>query len=173
MSAPVWALTLTYWLHMIATVVWIGGLAALSLFVLPAARRALETGSFSAFLVELQRRLDPVSWFCLAALGGTGLFQMSANPSYEGFLTVNNLWTAAILVKHLLFFSMAAVSAYMTWVALPGLNRVVMRQSLAVQNSEAEALNERLNRQELHLIRLNLILGILVLGLTALARTLS
>ena len=31
MSIPFWALSLTYWLHMLATVVWIGGLAALAL----------------------------------------------------------------------------------------------------------------------------------------------
>ncbi|MCC7130306.1 MAG: CopD family protein [Anaerolineae bacterium] len=173
MSAPVWALTLAYWLHMLATVVWIGGLAALSLFVLPAARRSLEPQPLAAFLVELQRRLDPVSWFCLAALAGTGLFQMSANPSYEGFLTVHNLWAVAILIKHLLFFGMTAVSAYMTWVVLPGLSRVVLRQALAAQDGEAGMLNNRLNRQELHLVRLNLILGVLILGLTAVARSLS
>lgn len=173
MSTPAWALSLAFWLHMLATVVWIGGLASLSILVLPAARKALDAGAFAAFLADLQRRLDPIAWFCLAVLAGTGLFQMSANPNYEGFLTVQNLWGAAILFKHLLFFGMAGLSAYMTWAVLPGLRRIVMLQSGSNVIGGDQAGYERLSRQELRLLRLNLVLGVLVLGLTALARSLS
>jgi uncharacterized membrane protein len=173
MSTPGWALILAYWLHMLATVVWIGGLAALSIFVLPAARKALDAGAFAAFLADVQRRLDPIGWFCLAVLAGTGLFQMSANPNYDGFLAVQNMWAAAILFKHLLFFGMAGLSAYMTWAVLPGLRRAVMQMAGSNKAGADNALNERLSRQEVRLLRLNLILGMLVLGLTALARSLS
>lgn len=40
-SPPAWALALSFWLHLLATVAWIGGLAAIALLVLPSARRSL------------------------------------------------------------------------------------------------------------------------------------
>jgi uncharacterized membrane protein len=82
MSLSSCALTLAYWLHMLATVTWIGGLAALSLFVLPAARRSLEPESYVVLLADIQRRLDPLAWFSLFILAASGLFQMSSSPNY-------------------------------------------------------------------------------------------
>ncbi len=173
MSTPAWALSVAYWLHMLATVVWIGGLAALALFVLPAARKALPATAYAGFLSALQARFDPLAWFSLVLLAGTGMFQMSASPNYAGFLAINNRWAYAILVKHLLFFGMAGVSAYLTWGLLPQIRRLALRQSRTRQDAEQELAPEeaaRLQRQEQRLMLLNLALGILILGLTAIAR---
>ncbi len=166
MTPPFWALSLVYWLHMLATVVWIGGLAAVVLLVLPAARRSLDAPAYAALLVALQRRLDPLGWISLLVLVGTGLFQMSASPNYQGFLAVSNRWAAAILVKHLVFLLMIGVSAYLTWGLMPHLGRVALRQSRGLDAPEAE----RLQRREISLMRINLLLGALVLALTAIAR---
>jgi uncharacterized membrane protein len=171
MSVPAWGLTIAYWLHMLATVIWIGGLAALSILVLPAARRSLDGKAYAAFLADLQRRFDPLAWFSLLVLGGTGLFQMSANPHYRGFLTITDVWAYAILIKHLLFLGMAGLSIYLTWVIVPGLRRISLQQALAAQGRPVEAQSgENLSRQETRLLRLNLLLGVLVLALTAIAR---
>jgi uncharacterized membrane protein len=166
MTTPAWALSLAYWLHMLATVVWIGGLAALSILVLPAARAALDLQAYSNLLDNLQKRLDPLGWFCLALLGGTGLFQMSSNPNYHGFLAIDNRWAVAILVKHLVFIAMIGLSIYMTWFLMPGLRRAALRQSRGQDSPETGGLR----RQEILLMRFNLILGVLVLALTAVAR---
>lgn len=172
MDASPWALTVAYWLHMLATVVWIGGLTALSLFVLPAAQRHLEPEQQVVLLDGLQKRLNPWSWFCLALLAGTGMFQMSASPFYEGFLAIENRWAVAILIKHLLFLGMTLLSAYMTWGLLPALQRILLRRvALGAEQpgEQAAAMSKLLHQQQL-ILRLNLILGVLVLGLTALAR---
>jgi uncharacterized membrane protein len=168
METPPWALWLAYWLHMLATVVWIGGLAALAIFVLPAARRALDAPAYLAFLSGLQQRFDPLAWFSLAILAGTGMFQMSASPNYQGFLAVENLWATAILIKHLLFFAMAGLSAYLTWGLMPQIRRLALRRAASAPPDEPEA--RRLAAQETRLLQLNLLLGALVLALTAIAR---
>jgi len=171
MATPGWALTLAYWLHMAATVVWIGGMAALALFVLPAARKALDVGAYAALLEGLQRRLDPAGWFSLAVLAGTGMLQMSANPNYQGFLAIEGRWATAILIKHLLFLGMVAISAYLTWGLLPKLRRLALRQARGAGEGEAWAAEAaRLQKQEATLLWVNLLLGILVLALTAVAR---
>jgi uncharacterized membrane protein len=167
MNAPAWALSLAYWLHMLATVVWIGGLAALALLVAPVGRRFLNAQAHTAFFDGLQHRLDLAGWMSLAILTGTGMFQMSAHPNYEGFLGINNIWSMAILVKHLLFGLMIVISAYLSWGILPRLRRQALLQARSLG---APATRERLERANLRLLHLNLALGVIILALTALAR---
>jgi len=169
MTVPVWALSLAYWLHMLATVVWIGALASLALVVLPAARRSLEAKAYADLIGQIQRRLDPLGWFSLLLLSGTGLVQMSANTSYHGFLAIENRWAMAILIKHLLFLVMVVFSAIVTWMLLPQLRRLALRQARGLETEDGETA-QRLMRQETRLLRLNLVLGVAILALTAVAR---
>jgi uncharacterized membrane protein len=190
-SPPLLALSITYWLHMLATVAWLGGLAALSILVLPSAQVSLESDAYSRLLEAIQRRLDPLGWLCLAILVGTGLFQMSASPNYQGFLAINNRWAVAILTKHLVFFAMTGLSAYLTWGVLPALRRAALRQARQEQASHTQARQtqarqmaddiqmhanaanaelQRLKSREALLLRLNLFLGVIILALTAIAR---
>ncbi len=178
---PTWALALIYALHMLSTVVWIGGLSALVMLVLPAAQRVLDMKSYAALLENIQRRLDPIGWFCLVVLAATGMFQMSANPNYHGFMAIDNGWAVAILLKHGVYVLMIGVSAYISGWVLPGLRRAALRlaksqdgkdgkdgQKLSEQrDSSAAAQMQRLN---ILLLRLNLVLAVLILALTALAR---
>lgn len=166
MPAPDLALSITYWLHMLATVVWIGSLAALVLLVLPTAQRALEPKAYANLLDAFQRRLDSIGWFCLVVLTGTGLFQMSASRNYQGFLAIDNRWAVAILLKHIVFLVMVGVSAYLTWGLLPSLRRTAFKLAQGKDAPEAA----RLQRQNTFLLRLNLTLSVIVLALTALAR---
>ena len=165
MTVPTWALTLSYWLHMLATLAWIGGLAAVVFLLVPTARQ-LDAERQALLLENAQRRLDPVGWFSLVLLIGTGLVQMSASPKYEGFLAVGNPWAVAILLKHLVFFGMMGISSYLTWFSLPELNRAALRQSLGKDAPEMTGIQ----RRNLFLLKLNLLLGLVVLALTALAR---
>lgn len=169
LAAPPLALTVAYWLHMLATVGWIGSLAAMALIVLPAARRVLDPAAFSLLLARLQARLQPVAWFCLVLLGGTGMFQMSAHPSYGGFLSIHNDWAIALLAKHLVIGLMVLTSAYLTWGLLPALQRTaLLRASGAAVNPDLVA---RLERRETRILQVNLLLSAIVLALTAWART--
>ncbi|RPI87462.1 MAG: hypothetical protein EHM41_04905 [Chloroflexi bacterium] len=166
MTTPEWAQALAYWIHMVATVVWIGSLAALALLVLPSIDKALNHESKAVLLEQIQHRLDPLAWFSLAVLVGTGLIQMSANPNYEGFLNIGNRWSVAILVKHLVIGGMVIVSAVITWGILPSLRRSALRIARGMESPELDSLRRR-NKM---MIRINLVLAVVVLGLTAVAR---
>jgi len=166
MIPPYWALSLTYWLHMLATVAWIGGLSALTMLVLPAARQTLDDANYAKLLSKVRRRLDPLGWLSLILLVGTGMFQMSANPNYGGFFAFNNRWAVALLLKHLLFLGMTGIAAYMTWGLMPRLQRLVLRKAHGQDTPDAQ----RLWKQEATLLRINLVLGALILALTAVAR---
>ena len=172
MATPFWGVSVAYWLHMLATVVWVGGLAALALLVLPSASRALDSSAFAALLSEIQRRLDALGWFSLLILVGTGMVQMSANPNYSGFLAIDNLWAGAILAKHLVIFVMIGNSALLTWGVLPGLRRAVFRMARSQEGSAKADLEslQKATRASVRLTRLSLVLAVVVLGLTAVAR---
>jgi uncharacterized membrane protein len=165
-TTPAWVLALIYWLHMLATIIWIGGLAAVVLIILPAARNSLPASEFATFLEKVQRRLDPAGWLSLVILLGTGMFQMSASPNYQGFLAIDSRWAIAILVKHLFFIGMIVVSAYLSWGLLPALRRNALLRAKGISSSEIA----RLTQREVRLLRVNFILGVIILGLTALAR---
>jgi uncharacterized membrane protein len=163
---PYWALTLAYWFHMLATVIWIGGLSLLVLFILPAAQSNLKSGEYAELIGKIQSRLDSVGWLSLVMLGGTGLIQMSANPNYQGFLAISNRWSAVILIKHLVFLGMIIVSVYLTWGIIPAQRRAALLEASGQVSLQAG----RLHRRAMWLLRLNLFFGVLVLGLTAMAR---
>ena len=146
-------------------------LSDVGIIFLPSAYHSLETQAYAALLGEVQKRLDPLSWFSLVVLVGTGMFQMNSNPQYDGFLAINNNWTIAILLKHLIFLVMIVISAYITWVLMPEMGRVALRRAHDTERSTESSSKDSPEKQLIVLQRLNLILGVLVLGLTAVARS--
>jgi uncharacterized membrane protein len=160
-------LTLVYWLHMLATVAWIGGIVSISILVLPAAHKSLKPADLLAFIEAIQKRLEPLAWFSLGLLIATGLFQLSANSHYNGFFDVSTQWSLAILIKHGLVVVMIVVSAVQTWEVLPAIRRTLMQRDKGASEEEIVKLQKREER----LLRMNFILSILILGATALARS--
>lgn len=164
-TPPSWILAIIFWLHMLATVIWIGSLAAINILVLPASHRTLKLADQLGFISALQKRLEPLAWFCMGVLLVTGLFQLSTSPHYDGFLSLSTQWSFAILVKHGLALVMAVVSAIQTWEVLPAIQRVLLKKEKA---EEAELAS--LQKRELLILRVNLTLSALILAATALAR---
>jgi uncharacterized membrane protein len=165
-APPAWALALTYWLHLLATVSWVGSLAGVSFLILPAMKRSLEPETQLVFIEAMQKRLEPIAWFSMSLLVLTGLFQMSVNPHYDGFISVSTQWSVAILTKHLLGIIMVVVSAIQTWEVIPAIRRAIVRSK---KSKNAEEL-DGLRRREVFLLRMNFGLSILILLATAFAR---
>ena len=163
---PRYLLALNYWLHLIATVTWVGGLVLMALVVSPAIRRSLEDAARRAdLLAELRRRFVPLANLSLAVLMVTGLLQMVADPNYDGFLRLSNAWTRAILLKHLALGGMVILGAYMQWSLTPALERARLLASRQIDEAQLAALRAR----ERWSSRLNVAFGMAVLLFTALA----
>ena len=165
-APPSWALALTYWLHLLATVTWIGSLASISILILPAMQRSLSPDSQLVFIEAMQKRLEPIAWFSISLLILTGLFQMSVNEHYDGFLSISTQWSLAILTKHLLGIGMVVVSALQTWEVIPAIQRAIVRSKKSENTEELAVLRQR----EIRLLRINFGLSVLILLATAFAR---
>lgn len=175
MATPDWAQTIAYWLHMIATVVWIGGLAAMIMLVTPMGHSHLDEEGAAKLQFKSLQRLESLIWFCIIVLVSTGILQMSSHPNYQGFLEIGNRWSTAILIKHLVFLVMVLLSAYLSWGLTPKLERIILLNAHKrspngdrVDGSHLES--TRISRRITILLTINLVLGICVLGLTAVAR---
>lgn len=161
-----WLLAISYWLHLLATVLWLGGLTTLAVVAWPAWRaRTLTDNQWLAF----QQRLTPYANGSLVVLWVTGFVQMTNDPHYTGFLSVDSTWAWAILLKHLAVLGMMGLGLYWQWRILPALARW---QLLAAKKGKMEgdsAESSLYYHQEQRLLRLNLVCAALVLLLTAIA----
>ncbi|MGQ0602023.1 MAG: CopD family protein [Anaerolineales bacterium] len=166
---PTWVLALMYWLHLLATVVWVGGLALMALIVWPTLHARLGVQSATVF-AELHRRFNPWAWLSLAVLVGTGLFQMTADKNYRGWLQIENAWALAILLKHVVVAGMVVIGLMMQLWIQPALARLALLadRGKPVPVTEAESLRKR----ESLLMWLNLVCAALVLLCTAIATAL-
>jgi len=162
---PSWALAVTYWLHLLATVAWIGAIIATSILFLPAASKALKPVDHLALIEAMQKRLEPIAWFSMSLLFLTGLFQMSVNPHYDGFVSVSTQWSTAILVKHILGIFMVVASAIQTWEVIPSIRRLLLKKDKANEEQVIQ-----LQKRETRLLRINFVLSILILLATSFAR---
>jgi uncharacterized membrane protein len=163
-TPPIWALALTFWLHLLATVTWIGCIISISILILPAAGKILKPADHLALIEAMQKRLEPIAWFCMSLLLLTGLFQMSVNPHYDGFLSTSTQWSLAILTKHILGIFMVVASAIQTWEVIPAIRRTLMKKTADEGQIVA------LQKKEVLLIRINFGLSLLILLATAFAR---
>lgn len=160
-------ISLSFFLHLLATVAWIGGLVTLALVVQPVLDRAVTDLQQRARVLEATlKRFQPIANISLAVLILTGMVQTFTNRFYKGFLQFDNPWAQAILLKHVAVLGMIIVAALITFSVQPALKR----NALLIANGLADdAQIDRVQRQQVRLTRINLALSLGVLFFTAIA----
>jgi uncharacterized membrane protein len=167
---PTSILAVSYFFHLIATVVWIGGLILTVIVVWPELTRTLkDKPELFRIVSNLRRRLSTLNYLSLVVLVVTGLFQMTGDPNYDGVLQFDNEWSRVMLLKHLSIGGMFLCGLALQFSVTPALERL----SLLLERGKGDPAEwSRLRRRELRLTWLNALLGILVLGFTAWATAL-
>ena len=163
MVTPQW-LAASYMLHMIATVVWVGGIVFMALVVTPALKDQPERARVFA---AIRRRFGPLAGLSLIVLIVTGRVQLTSSTHYVGFLNFANTWAKAILLKHILVGGMIVTVLYMTQVLQPDIHRTAMLLSAGKAKPEEM---EALTRRQAQATQVNMVLAVIVLLLTAIAR---
>lgn len=159
-----WVLAISYWLHLLTTVIWLGGLVVMALIAFPAWFQAtLDDNQW----LNLQSRLLPYVNASMVILWLTGFYQMTVDAQYSGFLAIDSSWAIAILLKHVAVVAMTGIGLYSQLRVLPAFERV----ELLRQNRPNIAAEERvaLQLQERRLLRTNLVCAVVVLFFTAVA----
>lgn len=159
-----YVLAFFYWLHLLATVIWLGGLALFVLVALPALQQQKLTENH---WLTLQQKFTPWANGSLIVLLLTGFIQMTNDPNYTGFMEIDSVWAGAILVKHIAFAGMVGLSFYVQRTLYPAMERAKL---LAEKRPQLAALEQnKLTQQERRLLWLNVGCAAAILLCTAIA----
>jgi len=145
------------WLHLLATVVWLGGMAFTLSVAIPSARTAVGEDA-GKVMGEVTRRFTPLANGSILLLLLSGL-ALLANTGGFSETMLRGGGSAAMAIKLLLFLLMASVHFYRGKVLAPRIARTPPEQGKAA-----------LQRLSLNLVRVNLIAGVAVLLLCAVVR---
>lgn len=159
-----WVLAISYWVHLMATMVWFGGLVIMGLAAWPAFNRGLlERNQWLA----LQKRF--VQWVngSLVLLLITGFVQMTNDTNYNGFLVLDSVWAWAMLLKHMAYGLLVVVTVYLQFGLYPAMGRTAVLAQKRPQLAASE--QEKLSRNESRLLKINLVCAVFILLCTAVA----
>jgi uncharacterized membrane protein len=159
-----WLLAFSYWIHLITTVLWLGGLALLALVAWPAWQQQTLTQNQ---WIALQMKFAPWVNGSMLLLWVTGFVQMTNDGNYNGFMVIDSTWAVAMLLKHVAVVAMTVLGLWVQMRIHPQMASVALLKARSPQVAEAEM--AQLSRQEIRLLRLNLVAAALVLLCTGVA----
>jgi len=93
--------------HLVAAVLWIGGLFVLVAGIRPALSKALPSDpERERILALVHRRFSLLSLVAASVLFASGFMMMTQNERFEGFGHYQNTWSKILVVKHALFVAL-------------------------------------------------------------------
>jgi uncharacterized membrane protein len=143
-----------YWIHLIATTIWIGGITFILFIALPSSKDVL--GAESGKLIgEISKRFTSLANYCIITLVVTGftLAWLGKPPSEIGFL--ENDWMMILILKLILVFTMVSIHFYRSLVLTP-----------TIMRTETDPEKASLQKVSLNLVKVNFALGLSILLLS-------
>lgn len=153
------------WLHLLATVTWIGGMATNIFVLLPSTRKTLEPPVMGKLMGEVMKRFRIVTYICIVVLALTGYYMNSANANYVGILKIDNLWSTITLIKHIVVAVLVILAIY----AYEGLARKAAK--IAAKGPSPEL--GRIQKRQIGFAVTGFILGLIILFLTGMMTAIS
>lgn len=150
---------LSVWLHILAAMIWLGGMLFLVLVLVPVLRRQEYRGVAGGLIHWTGVRFRWVGWVCLGLLLASGIL----NLGFRGF-TWQDLWTGrlwqgpfgrALGIKLLLVAVVFLLSVLHDFVIGPRATTLWQRDPEAIET-------RRLRRTASSIGRLNLVLGLII-----------
>ncbi len=148
-------IALSTWLHVLATIVFIGYCLFTSLIYLPVLEGCLPANALRDLLEEVSARLRPFLGGSLLIFMVTGTHLMLVNQNYLGLGNFfANPWSVLIVIKHVLVLAFLALAVFS--------ERALLGQ---ISDQKPEAL-----RHFRWALNINTFLGVFILLLTSIAQ---
>lgn len=144
-------ISISTWLHALATVVFIGHYVLLAGIYIPALSK---NGSA---LSEISKRSRPWMYASLLVFAITGTHLMLIDSGYLGFMDFGNFWGIVMLLKHILVFAMIGMGFWY--------NAILRVGPMMSSNNPEQAITRFRNY-----VNMMAVCGVLILLLTALAQ---
>jgi uncharacterized membrane protein len=144
-------ISISTWLHVIATVVFIGHFVLLAGIYIP----ALSKNGHA--LSEISKRSRSWMYASLIVFAVTGMHLMLIDSGYLGFMDFGNFWGIVMLLKHILVFAMIGMGFWY--------NAILRVGPMMSSNNPEQAIARFRNY-----VNMMAVCGVLILLLTALAQ---
>lgn len=144
-------LAASHWLHLITTVIWIGGIIFILFIAIPSAKQVLGSDA-GKLMGEISKRFTPIANYSIIFLLVTGIVLTYLNKQSSGIESVRNNWTLFLILKHVLVLGMIGVHFYRGLILAP-----------KIAGTESAVQKASLQRLSLNLVKVNFCLGLLVL----------
>ena len=149
-------LSASYFLHFLATVVWIGGIIMILLVILPSAKTSLESAPMiSGLMKEITKHFTLMANISIFILIVTGIVIAFYNKNFTNILDFSNRWNLVMFLKHIFVALMIIIHFYRGLILNPKIGKL----SLQVDDSQIA----KLRKYSLDLVKANLVLGLVVL----------
>lgn len=148
-----------YWVHLLATVTWIGGIIFILYVVIPSSRQVLGADA-GKLMGDISKRFTPLANYSIVLLAASGAGLTVLNEQFSGIGFPENKWTSVLLIKLVLVFCMVVVHFYRGLILAPKIGRVT-----------SDGRKKSLQRFSLNLVKANLVIGVLVLFLSGIIST--
>jgi uncharacterized membrane protein len=146
---------LSTWLHVLATIVFIGYYLFTSLIYLPVLERNMQADALRDLLEQVSARLQPFFGGSLLIFLVTGTHLMLINQNYLGLGNFfANPWTVLIVIKHVLVLAFLVLAVFS--------ERAFLGQ---ISDQKPEAL-----KQFRWALNINTIIGVVILLITSIAQ---
>ncbi len=144
-----------YWLHLLATVIWIGGITFILFIAIPSSKQVLgaEAGKLMG---EISKRFTPLANYSIIFLIVTGLALTRFNKHVSETGVFDNTQTSGLILKHIVVLGMVAVHFYRGSIL-----------SLKIVKTTSVDKKAALQKLSLNLVKVNFALGLLVLLLSS------
>ena len=143
-----------YWIHLVATVIWIGGITFIIFIAIPSSKQVLGAES-GKLMGEISKRFTPLANYSIVLLFVSGIVLAGLNKQFSGVRVLESNWTMALILKLVLFFSMTAIHFYRGLVLAPK----IMRTATQTEKTALQKLS-------INLVKVNFALGLSVLLLS-------
>lgn len=117
-------LGLATFVHLVAAVLWMGGVLTLLYIVWPELKSALGfSPTRTRIAYGVVRRFTWVFLTCIVVLTVSGVYMMLEDENYLGMFDFRNWWSKLLFAKHALFVVMVAAAIYIGFVVNPRIGR--------------------------------------------------
>lgn len=148
---------ISYWGHLMATSVWIGGIIFVLFVAIPSSKHVLGADA-GKLMGEVSKRFTPLANYSILLLVITGAVLMGLSKQLSGIGTPHNNWTSVLILKHVFVFGMIIIHFYRGLFLVP-----------KIMNTISATEKANLQKLSLNLVKVNLSVGILVLLLSGIA----
>lgn len=147
------------WLHLLATVAWIGGIVINMLVLSPAAKESLEPPMMMRLWGAVMKKFRKMVYVCMAVFVGTGIVMMIMNSGYSSSFDFGDTWTLFLVIKHVAVIVLIIMAIYMLQSVFPKLAKLAAKGP-SPELAKADKLQKRIGAT-------NLILAVIILACTA------